>query len=183
MLISSYALAIDRCNHTVYIFTHLPSNAVIGWTAHRSTKGACAKWKLTLDTGRKQYYTPGVFFSRRKFTLFRWHREIYLRIITDKDCTALTSASHCHCWLQWIPREAMRGTAWQLSSCSSYAPTDIVSIAALLLAICRRPSGCTVASGVVGVVVIVVGVCNRSQMRTSKCTCLIFGVSIGLDPG
>jgi len=36
------------------------------------------------------------------------------------------------------------------------------------------------ASSVVGVVV--VGVCNRSQMRTSKCTCLIFGVSIGLDP-
>ena len=44
-----------------------------------------------------------------------------------------------------------------------------------LLAICR-PNGCTVVSGVV------VGVCNRSQMRTSKCTCLIFGVSIGLDP-
>ena len=41
-------------------------------------------------------------------------------------------------------------------------------------------SGCTVASGVV---VVVVGVCNRSQMRTGKCTCLIFGVSIGLDPG
>jgi len=47
-----------------------------------------------------------------------------------------------------------------------------------------------VASGVVSVVVGVVvvfvvggGVCNRSQMRTSKCTCLIFGVSIGLDPG
>jgi len=38
-----------------------------------------------------------------------------------------------------------------------------------------------VASGVVGVVVVVV--CNHSQMRTSKCTCLIFGVSIGLDPG
>jgi len=44
----------------------------------------------------------------------------------------------------------------------------------------RRPSGCTVASGVVGVVV---GVCNRFQMRTSKCTCLIFGANIGLDPG
>jgi len=43
------------------------------------------------------------------------------------------------------------------------------------LAICR-PSGCTVVSGVV----VVGGVCNRSQMRTSKCTCLIFGVSIGL---
>jgi len=34
-------------------------------------------------------------------------------------------------------------------------------------------SGCTVVSGV----------CNRSQMRTPKCTCLIFGVSVGLDPG
>jgi len=43
-------------------------------------------------------------------------------------------------------------------------------------------SGYTVASGIV-VVGVVVGVCNRSQMRTSKCTCLIFGVSIGLDPG
>jgi len=52
-------------------------------------------------------------------------------------------------------------------------------LATCLLAICR-PSGCTVVSGVV---VVVVGVCNRSQMRTSKCTCLIFGVSIGLDPG
>jgi len=42
----------------------------------------------------------------------------------------------------------------------------------------------TVASGVVGVVVVVViDVCNCSQMRTSKCTCLIFGMSIGLDPG
>jgi len=48
-----------------------------------------------------------------------------------------------------------------------------------------RPSGCTVASGVGVVVVVVVGggVCNRSQMKTSKCTCLIFGVSIGVDPG
>ena len=49
----------------------------------------------------------------------------------------------------------------------------------LSLAICR-PSGCTVASGVVSVVV---GVCNRSQMRTSKFICLIFDVSIALDPG
>jgi len=43
------------------------------------------------------------------------------------------------------------------------------------LAICHA-SGCTVAPGV-----IVVSVCNCSQTRTSKCTCLIFGVSIGLD--
>jgi len=49
------------------------------------------------------------------------------------------------------------------------------------LAICR-PSDCTVVFGIV-VIVVVVGVCNRSQMRTSICTCLIFGVSIGLDPG
>jgi len=59
-----------------------------------------------------------------------------------------------------------------------------------LYGICR-PSGCTVASGVVGVgvgvgvgvVVVVVGVCNCSQMRFSKFTCLIFDVSIGFDPG
>jgi len=44
-----------------------------------------------------------------------------------------------------------------------------------------RPSGCTVASGVVVVVVVVVGVCNRSQMKTSKRTCVIFAVSVGLD--
>jgi len=50
----------------------------------------------------------------------------------------------------------------------------------VLLAICR-PSGCTLVSGVV--VVVVVGVCNGSEIRTSKCTCLIFRVSIGLDPG
>jgi len=42
------------------------------------------------------------------------------------------------------------------------------------------PSGCTVVSDVV---VVVVGVCNRSQRRTSKYTCLIFVVTIGLDPG
>jgi len=44
---------------------------------------------------------------------------------------------------------------------TSVGPTFVVSSS--LLAICR-PSGCTVASGVV----VVVDVCNRSQMRTSK---------------
>jgi len=57
---------------------------------------------------------------------------------------------------------------------------DSTSFCGRLLAICRS-SGCTVASGVVGIVV--VSVCNRSQMRTSKCTCLIFGANIGLDHG
>ena len=42
------------------------------------------------------------------------------------------------------------------------------------------PSGCTVVSGIVG---FIISICNRSQMRTSKCACLIFGVSIGLDRG
>jgi len=49
-----------------------------------------------------------------------------------------------------------------------------------LLAICH-PSGCTVASGIVSVVI--VGICHRSQMRTSKCKCLSFGVSKSVDPG
>jgi len=57
-----------------------------------------------------------------------------------------------------------------------------ILISAHSLAICRH-SDRTVASGFVGVVVVIVGgVCNRSQMRTSKCTCLIFGMSIGVDP-
>jgi len=43
---------------------------------------------------------------------------------------------------------------------------DIHTVTYSLLAICR-PSGCTVVSSVF----VVVGVCNRSQMRTSKCTC------------
>jgi len=53
-----------------------------------------------------------------------------------------------------------------------------------LLVICC-PIDRTVASGVVGfvvvvgIVVVIIGICNRSQMRTSKCTCLIFGVRIG----
>jgi len=67
----------------------------------------------------------------------------------------------------------------QLGSSRSHSLAKLLLLL-LSLAICH-PSGCTVASGVVGVVV--VGVCNRSQMRTSKYACLIFGVSIGLDPG
>jgi len=58
-----------------------------------------------------------------------------------------------------------------------HGPKSTGSQLSALLAICR-PSGCTVVSSIV-----VVGVCNRSQVRTSKCTCLIFGVSIDLDPG
>jgi len=43
----------------------------------------------------------------------------------------------------------------------------------------RLAIGCIVVSGVI----VVVGACNHSQRRTSKCTCLIFGVSIDLEPG
>jgi len=46
---------------------------------------------------------------------------------------------------------------------------DLIILPGGLLAICR-PSGCTVVSCVIVVVVVVIGVCNRSQMRTSKCT-------------
>ena len=66
-----------------------------------------------------------------------------------------------------------------LSSCLSIQSLQLIGDNCYV-----APSGSTVASGVVSVVVfvVVVGVCNRSRMRTSKCTCLIFGVSIGLDP-
>ena len=74
------------------------------------------------------------------------------------------------------------GVIHYISSFSSGLRKPHRSVWLWLLVICRT-SGCTVASGVVGVGVVVVGVCNRSQMRTSKCPCLIFGVSIGLDPG
>ena len=53
-------------------------------------------------------------------------------------------------------------------------------LALKLLAICC-PIDCTVASGIVGVAVVVIVVVG-SQMRTIKCTCVIFDVSIGLDP-
>jgi len=62
---------------------------------------------------------------------------------------------------------------------------SVICVVLSLLAICH-PSGCTVVSGIVVVVVVVVGggdVCNRSQMKTSKCTCLIFDMCIGLDTG
>jgi len=46
-----------------------------------------------------------------------------------------------------------------------------------------HPSDISVASGIVIIIVfVIVGVYNRSQMRTSKCTRLIFGVNIGLHP-
>ena len=76
-----------------------------------------------------------------------------------------------------------RQTCSTVSKANAVQVRRIISRATLLHFNWRcRPSGCTVASGVVGVDV-GVGVCIRSQMRTSKCTCLIFGVSIDLDPG
>jgi len=60
----------------------------------------------------------------------------------------------------------------------------ILTVLEVFVIVDCRPSDCTVAFSVVGVVVVVVvGVCNRSQMKTSKCTCLMFGVRVGLDPG
>jgi len=81
---------------------------------------------------------------------------------------------------KWVHNFAQQ----QMSSLTSTPPPSVLPLRAIAqrqhswrLLICRH-SGCTVASGIVDV-------CNRSQMRTSKCrpTCLIFGVNIGLDPG
>ena len=71
----------------------------------------------------------------------------------------------------------------EMSVCYYYfAPLRLRSTVISLLVGDMSPGGCTVASSVVVVVVVVVGVCNLSQMRSSKWTYLIFGVSIGLDP-
>jgi len=70
--------------------------------------------------------------------------------------TALSTLSHIHtsnmASFQWQVK-------WPATRCRRMSKT-----ASRWLAICR-PRGCTVASGIVGV-------CNRSQKRTSKCTCL-----------
>jgi len=69
----------------------------------------------------------------------------------------------------------MASVAWVMGVGSDLKTPKGIFTFLILLVICCL-SGCTVVSGVV------VYVCNRSQMRTSKYTCLIFGVSIGLDP-
>jgi len=97
-----------------------------------------------------------------------------MRAFTLYHCTALIFIFH--------PSEGRRLSelAWVAGCIQTVThPRSNWAGATSLLAICR-PSGCTVASGVVVVVVVV---CNRSQMRTSKCTCLFFGVSIDLGPG
>jgi len=63
-----------------------------------------------------------------------------------------------------------------LMSCTSISRLHGMNLTSVLLAICC-PSDCTVVSGIV----IVVSICNRSQMRTRKCTHSFFGVSISLD--
>jgi len=65
-----------------------------------------------------------------------------------------------------------RSTAWS-------ALLFVIVVKVLLVVCLYRPGDRTVASGIV---VIIVGICNHSRMKTSKSTCAIFGVSIGLDP-
>jgi len=87
-----------------------------------------------------------------------------------------------HCTASSTRNKRVHSLRWGVAMRSSQMTGDELL---LLLAICC-PNGCTVASGDVVVnvsVVVVVGICNHSQMRTSKCTCLIFGISVGLDPG
>ena len=114
------------------------------------------------------------------FELLMWHAYA-LRCLLSSFITL----PHYHSLFHKSSRRSL-----SLSLCLSLSSRTITGTVSseqiVLLAICRL-SGGTLASGVVGVVVVVVvvvvGVCNGSQMRTSKCTCLIFGVSIGLDPG
>ena len=74
---------------------------------------------------------------------------------------------------------------WQVAVCHLLLNTSESFTSITVALIIGDMSLYTVASGVVGVgvVVVVAGICNRSHMRTSTCTCLVFGVSIGLDPG
>jgi len=100
--------------------------------------------------------------------------------IQDAVLTLLSTGAH----LKMVTGDAEE-TALAIGKLSTMRETyHSFSYQSGLLMICR-PSGCTVASGIVGVVIVVVVivVCNCSQMRTSKFTCLIFGASIGLDPG
>ena len=103
-------------------------------------------------------------------------QNLYLTTARTMDLTAGTDA--------WYNEKADYDYETQKCAdgrvCGHYTQVTPTTRLKRFLAICR-PSGCTVVSGVV----VVVGVCNRSQTRTSKSfhTRLIFGVSIGLDPG
>jgi len=73
-------------------------------------------------------------------------------------------ASHCNQWgRRYIVVRERRDLPKSLRE-------GLVSILYIVFCVIgdMSPNGCTVVSGVVGVVVVVV--CNRSQMRTSKCT-------------
>ena len=72
------------------------------------------------------------------------------------------------------PRKKRFKTTLPLSADSA----DEVWLFLVLYLAIYHPSGCIMVSGIV-IVVVGGGICNRSQMRTNKCTCLIFGVSIG----
>jgi len=89
----------------------------------------------------------------------------------------------CYCFIRMTVQNMASGTQYmkrryRQATVPFYMVYATAHLSVHLLPICR-PSGCTMASGIVR---IIVGVCNRSQMRTSKCTYLIFDVSMGLDP-
>ena len=114
---------------------------------------------------RDNLYVPTIDANFRGFPHLSLERD---RGRSSADLTTTVWLNSSARWLHF--RRVDHSASWRVGELTCYAS----------LAKCRS-SGCTVASGVVVVVGVVV--CNRSQMRTSKCTCLIFGVSIGLDPG
>ena len=106
--------------------------------------------------------------------------ERYTEVSLDRSHPVVILITCSVLWQQWTTR--LYGHA--LNTCHILYWPHLAEISKAtasclshFLAICHS-CGCTVVSGVV----VVGGICNRSQMRTSKCACLIFGVSIGLDP-
>ena len=146
---------------------------------------AVGRTRATYD----RFMRPTLFVTRQPATGNRRSRD------SRPSCAVRSSCSRkAMCGARTLPQPTFHRSRTPPSLAatgpvtSPGAATSVVSpvqihlqVPTALLVICR-PSGCTVAYGVVVVVVVVV-VCNRSQMRTSKCTCLIFGVSICLDPG
>jgi len=78
--------------------------------------------------------------------------------------------THTHMYTRFSSAEYVKNTCPNLHKLTPALYVNTVIVDMSISPQCR-----TVASGIV-----IVGVCNRSQMKTSKCTCVIFGVSIDL---
>jgi len=140
-------------------------------------EGNSCMWKITVFSSGALSQTMNLEKN------FWWH-------VDCRKCCQLSSMNIACLW-HWASTFVCNtiGSSWDLSKWCLLEDTFSASCTCIVcvswelvkkhLWIIRdmSPSGCSMVAGVV------VGVCNRSQMRTSKCTYLIFGVSIGLDHG